>query len=393
MTPAGENSLPQRWTRRLWQDPERKESLYFALPYLGFFLIPIARVFSDPSSWKAWVALPVALALATTYVLSWLINPVAPRQRIFDRRLFVTLTVLTVLWLALVALGDQQSMWNILFFSFVLSPAVFQLPERLILPFISLLIMLIVAAGIIVGASMTIITISVLAVVGGTIVLWVSRWSIEKQRRCNIRVAQENQQQVEALRNQLASNLHDVLGQDLTALTVKAQLVERLLEREEFARAREHVRDIAAMSHQALDDVRQVVLASRSWSLKEELESALAILRASGIDVHVQQDEDIYLDQPAQAYARVLREATTNMINHSAATECWISICPKSMIVTNNGYNPEMSKRTAGSKTGLIGLTESVRGIGGLTWGPTEVPARLSPGSGEQMWELRLELQ
>ncbi|MDV6242541.1 histidine kinase [Rhodococcus opacus] len=84
---------------------------------------------------------------------------------------------------------------------------------------------------------------------------------------------------VQEERTRMARDLHDILGHSLTVITVKAELVGRLLDID-IDRARTEVADLERLSRDALADVRQAVQGIRGLSLPVEIARAGEALRS-----------------------------------------------------------------------------------------------------------------
>ena len=167
-------------------------------------------------------------------------------------------------------------------------------------------------------------------------------------------------------RLRLARDMHDLTGQSLSTITLKADLAARVLDRlvpgPERDRAREEMVQIADVSRQALRDVREALSGYRRPTLAVEAITARTALEAAGITAH----DDIALtlallpgsgpepkvraataDNAAEnaageeagddgqgicdpgceaALAWCLREAVTNVVRHSGARNCWLTL-------------------------------------------------------------------
>ncbi len=127
-------------------------------------------------------------------------------------------------------------------------------------------------------------------------------------------------------RERLARDLHDLLGQSLTEVIVRAQLIQRLAEQDP-ARAREEAATVERSSRRALAEVRDTV---RGWSeldLDEELEVARRTLEAVDVVLEVARDEGF--DPPPTTetvLAQALREGVTNVVRHAEATRCRVDL-------------------------------------------------------------------
>ena len=177
-------------------------------------------------------------------------------------------------------------------------------------------------------------------------------------------------------RLRMARDLHDVLGQSLSTISLKAQLAQRLMSGEGTAAA--EVADIETVAVHALAEVREVVTGYRQPSLATELAGARRLLDAAGIDVRVQADE---LDVPPRTEALlgwVLREAVTNVVRHSRGTACRIEVSSRGPDVVvavrddgGSGGAPVARPPGQAQGHGLTGLAERVEAVGGtVRFGP-----------------------
>jgi two-component system, NarL family, sensor histidine kinase DesK len=172
-------------------------------------------------------------------------------------------------------------------------------------------------------------------------------------------------------RLRFARDLHDLLGYNLSAITLKSELTHRLVIKHP-ARAREELVEILQISRQALSDVRAVASGYREMSLDEECASARSVLSAA--DVHVQMDVN-YRDLPvrvATVLATVLREGITNLLRHSKAEFCEISVRQVGAEVTIDLLNDGVPKTRVDSRedngpggSGIHNLSARVAELGG----------------------------
>jgi two-component system sensor histidine kinase DesK len=172
-------------------------------------------------------------------------------------------------------------------------------------------------------------------------------------------------------RLRFARDLHDLLGYNLSAITLKSELTHRLVLKHP-ARAREELVEILQISRQALADVRAVASGYREMSLDEECVSARSVLAAA--DVHVLMEVE-YRDLPVRVstvLATVLREGITNLLRHSKAESCEISLRQDGTTVTivmhNDGVpdDPRDSRADGGpGGSGIHNLSARVAELGG----------------------------
>ncbi|WP_062436450.1 sensor histidine kinase [Herbidospora daliensis] len=164
---------------------------------------------------------------------------------------------------------------------------------------------------------------------------------------------------VENERLRFARDLHDILGHTLTSITIRSQLAARLAATDP-ARAAEEMGGVERTARQALDDVRDAVAGYRAVSLAEELANARAALDLAGIGLTVTGAGPVPPGSES-LLAWVVREAVTNVLRHSGATRCWITLGERSLEVSDDGR----AGPGAGPGTGLLGLAERVEAAGG----------------------------
>ena len=143
-------------------------------------------------------------------------------------------------------------------------------------------------------------------------------------------------------RLRLARDMHDLTGQSLSVITLKSELAARLLSKlpdgPERDRVRDEIEQVAAVSRQTLHDIREAISGYRRPTLAVEVVTARAALESAGIAV----DDDSGLilasgtfDPDAEAaLAWCLREAVTNVVRHSGAKTCHISLTRRGGTVT-----------------------------------------------------------
>jgi two-component system sensor histidine kinase DesK len=186
-------------------------------------------------------------------------------------------------------------------------------------------------------------------------------------------------------RLRLARDMHDLTGQSLSVITLKSELAARLLSRlpdgPDRDRARDEIEQVAAVSRQTLHDIREAISGYRRPTLAVEVITARAALVSAGIAV--EDDPGLILasgtfDPDAEAaLAWCLREAVTNVVRHSGARHCRISLISQpdtvALVVSDDGHGhvPPIGPgaRVAGviaeAGTGLRGMSERLSAAGG----------------------------
>ena len=211
-----------------------------------------------------------------------------------------------------------------------------------------------------------------------------------EQRGELVRLSSRLLQVQEDERRRIARELHDEVGQALSALKLELAVAaphgtaaladESLAEARAITdRALQAVRDLSQGLHPAmLDDLGLPETAD--WYLR-------AFSRRTGIASELSVDRfDTRLAPEIEICAyRVIQEAVTNVARHAAATSCRVQIvcAPASLhvLVEDNGrgFQPTVSRAPDNRGLGLVGLRERVAGLGGAL----HVDSR--PGAGTQL--------
>ncbi len=191
--------------------------------------------------------------------------------------------------------------------------------------------------------------------------VWISRvlHELERSRQTETRLA------VAEERLRFARDLHDVLGRNLSVVALKSELATRLA-RADPAEAAGQMEEVRQIAESSLKEVRDVVRGYRATDLDAELAGSQAVLEAAGVRCTIT-GTGTGLPAPVQAaLAWVVREGTTNVLRHSDATECELTLGSDGnavMLSMENDGVRSAHRRSGG--TGLIGLRERLESAGG----------------------------
>jgi PAS domain S-box-containing protein len=195
-------------------------------------------------------------------------------------------------------------------------------------------------------------------------------------------------------RRRLAVELHDELGQILTA--VKINLAS--LQRQSAGAGATHLREALESVDGAMERVRDLALALRPSVLDDlGLPAALRsyadrLTRDAGIQAHLSIDNVPRLEPETEtACFRVGQEALTNVARHARARRVWLDLHLRDgwleLCVRDDGIGFEAAaareRGMAGASMGLLGMQERVTLLGGeckvasVPEGGTELRARL----------------
>jgi len=183
--------------------------------------------------------------------------------------------------------------------------------------------------------------------------------------RLNIKLRETQEQlavaAVVAERERIGRDLHDILGHSLTAIAVKAGLARRLLDRDPTAAGVE-IADVERLAREALADVRATASGYREVSLAGELAVAAAVLQASGIRAGLPGAVDAVNPAAREVFGYVIREAVTNVVRHSGAGSCTVTLEPNSIEIVDDGRGPAGAEHCG---NGLPGLADRLAAVGG----------------------------
>src|SRR5216683_793385 len=193
---------------------------------------------------------------------------------------------------------------------------------------------------------------------------------------------------VEEERLRLSRDLHDLLGQTLSMITLKSELARHLVT-EEPERCVQELSEIERVARQTLREVREAVAGYRQPKLSSELEGARQLLEAAGIEAQIEFIKEALPPAFDAALAWTVREGVTNIIRHSRARQCSIHLTKKNgavmVEVLNDGGQREQVESTVRPGLGLAGLRERVSALGGrMEAGPLTL-------SGKEHFRVRVE--
>jgi two-component system sensor histidine kinase UhpB len=184
------------------------------------------------------------------------------------------------------------------------------------------------------------------------------------------------QRHVEDERRTLAHELHDEIGQSLTAIkTIATTLSSRT--RDKAPELHDPARMIVDVSGQMYDAMHGLVLRLRPLVLdKLGLQAALQELVDSQRERHPQllialtTHGDLSRVSPEVAIVayRIVQESLTNVVRHAAATEAQVRVevhDKLTLSVRDNGRGPRQNPNARSESFGLIGMRERAESLGG----------------------------
>ena len=202
----------------------------------------------------------------------------------------------------------------------------------------------------------------------------------------------------ESERRALSRELHDLIGQNLTALSVNLGFIETQFDAQTRHRVAAQLKDSRTLLADTITIVRNMITDLRPVALEEY--GLLPALRAyarsvqgrSGLAIRVIGDDDA-IRLPAEAELtlfRVAQEAVTNVVSHARAQNIWITFTRASglarLTIADDGvgFDPKaIASMNAHSHIGLLAMQERTTGLGG------RFEVESAPGNGTRV---RVEL-
>ncbi|OLB73623.1 MAG: hypothetical protein AUI14_25695 [Actinobacteria bacterium 13_2_20CM_2_71_6] len=225
---------------------------------------------------------------------------------------------------------------------------------------------------------------SVIAVVAVVyrISIWTLRvvWELDRSRQvqASLAVAEE--------RLRFARDLHDVVGRTLSVIALKAELAAQLAKRGRDD-AVDEMLEVRRIAQESLAELRAVVGGYRTADLDAELAGARSLLASAGIACRVIGDGSGLPAQLQGTLGWVVREGATNVLRHSEARDCTITLRPSSALrpasgdtltltMDNDGAAFPSSEARVRFGNGLLGLAERIAGLGGTVAAERQPPDR-----------------
>lgn len=166
-----------------------------------------------------------------------------------------------------------------------------------------------------------------------------------------------------AERERIGRDLHDTLGHTLSVVALKSELARKLIDHDLDA-ARTEMAEVERVARDTLSQVRAAVSGIRNTAIAAELSAAIALLEAQGVKVKCETERVQLPNERETALALSLREATTNISRHAAASGVVIRLRQDPMSVTmevvDNGRGGQIVPGN-----GLNGMRERLGNVGG----------------------------
>ena len=181
---------------------------------------------------------------------------------------------------------------------------------------------------------------------------------------------------LEKERTQIARDLHDDLGQKLTALNLNISWIKSRIGVQSRS-VKNKIRDMLSLLNEAVENINKISHRLRprildDLGLRAAIEWQLSDLsKSTGISYNVSfVPENIIIDQDISlTIFRIIQESLTNVVRHSNATKVSLHFFASAnylkLVISDNGTGIEQDKVLNPKSFGLLGMRERVGVYGG----------------------------
>ncbi|PXX71297.1 two-component system sensor histidine kinase DesK [Nocardia tenerifensis] len=220
-----------------------------------------------------------------------------------------------------------------------------------------------VATGLALGSSLTsgLVAGFVTLLAGGLVVATtlLTVWGMRVVEELDRAKAIEAELQVAEERLRFARDLHDIVGRGFSAIAVKSELAAVLSRSGAADRAAAEMDEVKTLAVDSMGQMRELVRGYRGIDLSAEVAGARSLLSAVGCRLVVEGDPAKIPARCHEVAAWVVREGTTNIVEHSAATSATLTLGDAGMSLRNDAPHG-----APGERSGLRGLAERLAAIG-----------------------------
>ncbi|OKX82859.1 sensor histidine kinase [Corynebacterium glutamicum] len=170
-----------------------------------------------------------------------------------------------------------------------------------------------------------------------------SVWTVDVMKEVERSRELEASLRVTEERLRFAQELHDTLGQHLAAMSVKSELALALAKRGDD-RLENELRELQKLTRTSMSEMRDVVSGYRTVNLATEIEGAKSLLADAHIHLSVIGTTSQVSPAHRELCAWLVREATTNILRHSDATDVTLTLSSTEVRMDNNGVNKDIGR-------------------------------------------------
>lgn len=188
-----------------------------------------------------------------------------------------------------------------------------------------------------------------------------SAWTVGVAKQLDRARLTESALQVSEERLRFSQELHDTLGQRLAAMSVKAELARALAKRGDD-RLDGELAELQELARTSVTEMHEVVDGYRAVNLSTEIEGARQLLNSAGVHLEVEGDPTDLSAPMREVAGWLVREGTTNVVRHSAATRVRLVLsagATESVRMSNDGVTRGIERLS-----GLAGIRRRAEPLG-----------------------------
>lgn len=321
---------------------------YAWLIYLGFFFV---QPLTDHAGWREWTATAFgAAALLALYFVGWWLN---------GRRVVWVMAGITLLGIAYAPFNVGASVFFVYAAAFAGCAGDAKFAASLVAAICVALL----------GETFLFHLPAEFWIFGVVFSILVGAVNIHHAQRrlanSRLRMAQEEIEHLAkvAERERIARDMHDVLGHTLSVVILKSELAAKLIQQNP-ADAKREMSDVERIAREGLAEVRNAIGGYRSEGLAAELSRAGATLETANVRFDCSAAPIALSPAEETVLALAVREAVTNVVRHSRARLCRLSL---ERVDGTCRLRIEDDGRGGGNAegNGLRGMRERVEALGG----------------------------
>ncbi|MFD1739807.1 sensor histidine kinase [Bacillus salitolerans] len=333
-----------------WSQLLRKNTGLSPYVWVVFYILPFYFIFHSSSTYETAFGIAMIVMFFICYVLS-----------------FVSKGWLVYFWTSvLIAISTAMSLlFGYIYFSLFLAFFIGNLKNRIAFFMLYIILLITTFATVNYGfvtdnrviiTQLPFVFLSLLAV----ILLPVSTYNKNKEDMLQGQLEDANKRISELVkleeRQRIARDLHDTLGQKLSLIGLKSDLARKLITKDP-EQARIEINDVQQTARIALKEVRELVTKMRGTKLEDEIFRVNQILKAAGIQFELKGDTKLSNTSliTENVVSMCMKEAVTNVVKHSHAKKCTISIIPS---------QTELVVKVADDGVGITGALTDLKGNG-----------------------------
>jgi signal transduction histidine kinase len=200
--------------------------------------------------------------------------------------------------------------------------------------------------------------------------------ALEQSREELRRLAQHRDARVEQERARLAREVHDELGQVLTAARMQLQLLRGELAAQQPADPAERITVVESLIGEAYRSVKSIAADLRPAALNLGLTAAVEwlaerLLQPAGIvaEIRFSAEADQLDEQRTVALFRIVQESLANIVRHAGASRVELRFAAEGnhrcLTIRDDGRGFDPATVDRGKHFGLLGMVERAQALGG----------------------------